>query len=99
VAAPRGPTDKSPKRRHRRKPIDLKRVQTALGDVIEQVEFYVTEPAARGERLDIADLCKLTHALAQAASVFKTLTETSALDELADLKERIGAIESSRISA
>lgn len=92
-------TDKAPKRGRRRKPIDLNRVQVALGEAIEQVEFYVTEPAGRGEPLDIADLCRLTHALAQAASVFKTLTETRALDELADLKERIGAIESSRLSA
>ena len=92
-------TDKAPRRSRRRKPIDLKRVEAALGEAIEQVEFYVTDPATRGERIDIADLCKLTHALAQAASVFKTLTETSALDELADLKERIGAIESSRLSA
>lgn len=85
--------------RRRRRMIELPDVQQALGEAIEQIEHYVLAPAASGERLDIADLCKLTHALAQAASVFKTLTEADALKELDELRERISAVEASRLSA
>ena len=79
--------------------IELPDVQQALGEAIEQIEHYVIKPAANGERLDIADLCKLTHALAQAASVFNTLTGADALKELDELRERISAVEASRLSA
>jgi len=101
----RAARDEQQKRR-RRKPIDLQRVQLALGEAIEQLEHYALAPAANGERVNLADLCKLTHALAQAAGVFKALTEAGALEELnelrdsfGELKERVSEIESSRLRA
>jgi len=101
--------DKASRRaRRRRNLVTLPRVQQALGEAIEQIEFYILDPAREGERIDVNELCKLTHALAQAAGVFKTLTEAGALEEvealtarLGELGERVHAIESdaSRLSA
>lgn len=84
-----------PKRRtrRRRKPIDLKRVQVALGEAIEQLEHYILEPAARGDTVDLETLVKVTYALAQAAGSFKSITEAS------DLEARIAAIEDAAAAA
>jgi hypothetical protein len=91
--------DKRGSRAPRRPLITLPRVQQALGEAIEQLEHYVLAPAEAGERVNLDDLCKITYALAQAAGVFKTLTEAGALEELAELRERISAIESSTLRA
>ena len=78
----------SPKRtRRRRKPIDLKRVQIALGEAIEQLEHYILEPAARGEKTELEVLLKVSYALAQVAGSFKGIVDST------DLQKRLEVIE------
>lgn len=69
-------------------------MQAALGEAIQQLEHYILEPVARGQQTDLEVLVKVSYALAQAASVFKTLTEASALEEVESLKDRVYALES-----
>ena len=78
------------RRRRRRKPIDMKRVQLALGEAIEQLEYYILEPASRGEKPDLDVLLKVAYALAQEAGSYRSITEAAAFeDELASLRREL----------
>jgi hypothetical protein len=71
----------------RRKPIDLERVQLALGEAIEQLEFYILGPDAQP---DLEVLLKVTYALAQAAGSYRSITEASTFErEIADLRKEL----------
>lgn len=79
--------DKTKRRTRRRKPIDLKRVQLALGEAIEQLEHYILEPEVRP---DLEVLLKVTYALAQAAGSYRSITEASTFErELAELRREL----------
>lgn len=69
----------SRKRRRRRKPLELRQVRAVLSEAIEMLEFYIVLPAEEGKRVDPADLCKLTHALSQAANTYRSIVETEVL--------------------
>jgi hypothetical protein len=77
----------SKRRSRRRKPIDLARVQIALGEAIEQLEHYILEPLARGEKAELEVLLKVSYALAQVAGSFKGIVDST------DLQKRLEAIE------
>jgi hypothetical protein len=79
-----------PASRRRRKPIDMKRVQLALGEAIEQLEFYILEPVSRGEKPDLDVLLKVAYALAQVAGSYRSITEAGAFEEeLATLRKEL----------
>jgi hypothetical protein len=84
----------TPKRiRRRRKPIDLKRVQIALGEAIEQLEHYIVEPAARGETTDLETLLKVSYALAQVAGSFKGIVDAAEFQrELDEVRAEVARV-------
>lgn len=83
-------TDKAGRRTRRRKPIDMRRVELALGEAIEQLEFYIVEPARRGEKPDLDVLLKVSYALAQVAGSYRSIAEAGTFEkELAELRKEL----------
>lgn len=83
------------KRRRDRKPFTLEEARARLSDLLWQIDYLVH----KRDDLDLAEACRAAHAFAQGASVLKTLTEASALEEIQQLRERIDAVEQSHIRA
>ena len=68
----------------------MKRVQVALGEAIEQLEFYILEPVQRGEKPDLDVLVKVAYALAQVAGSYRSITEASTFqEELASVRKEL----------
>ena len=55
--------------------LELRQVRAVLSEAIVMLEHYVLQPAEDGEDVDLAEMCKLTHALAQAANTYRGLVE------------------------
>jgi len=82
------------KRRRDRKPFSLEEARKRLSDLLWQIDYLVHR-----DELDLAEACRAMHAFAQGASVLKSLTEANALEEIAELRERVDAVEQSHLSA
>jgi len=83
------------KRRRDKKAFSLEEARERLSDLLWQIHFLVHER----DDLDLSEVCRATHAFAQGASVLKTLTEASALEEIQRLRERIDAVEQNHLRA
>lgn len=83
------------KKRRNRKPFTLEDAKKHLSDLMWLLTYTIHER----DDVDLAGLCKATHAFSQAASVYVRLTEADALEEIETLRERVYAIEESRIRA
>lgn len=78
---------KESSRRRRRKPLELRQVRGALSEAIVMIEHYIIGPAERGKEVDVSELCKLTHALSQAANTYRGIIETE------EIKSRVDELE------
>jgi hypothetical protein len=83
------------KRRRDRKPFSLEEARRRLSDLLWQIDYLVHER----DDLDLAEACRAAHAFAQGAAVLKALTEGNALEEIAELRERVDAVEQTHLSA
>ena len=78
------------KRRKKANVGTLKDVQGVLWEAIQMLELHILEPAERGEKIDVRDLCRLTHALSQAATTYAKITEVG------EFEERLAALEAAQ---
>lgn len=83
------------KRRRDRKPFTLEEARKRLSDLLWQIDYLVH---ARDD-LDLAEACRAAHAFAQGASVLKALAEANALEEIAELRKRVDAVEQIHLRA
>lgn len=83
------------KKRRQRKPFTLEDAKRHLSDLM----WLITHTIHNSDDVDLAELCKATHAFSQAANTLKGLNEADALEEIEALRERVHAIEESRIQA
>lgn len=83
------------KRRRSRQPFTLEEAKRHLSDLMWLITYMIHER----EGVDLAEVCKATHAFSQAANTLKALNEADALEEIDALRERVHALEESRIRA
>lgn len=82
------PAGKEPNRkRRRRQPLELRQVRGVLSEAIVMIEHYIIRPAETGKEVDVAELCKLTHALSQAANTYRGIVETEEIAQRLDEME------------
>jgi len=77
-------------RRRNRKPFTLEDAQRHLSDLM----WLLTHTIHQRDDVDLGELCRATHAFAQAASVLKALQEVDVLSEVESLRDRVHALES-----
>ena len=63
-------------------------MRAVLSEAIVMLEHYVLQPAEDGEDVDLAEMCKLTHALAQAANTYRGLVEAERSSRAASRSSR-----------
>ena len=82
-------------RRKSRKAFSIEETKRHLSDLM----WLLTNTIHAKDEVDVAELTKVTHAFAQAASVLKSLHEADALEEIQEMREELREIRESRLSA
>ena len=77
------------------KAMTLDEVCAAVSETLQMLRHYILKPHEEGREADIPELKNLAHAMFQGASVYKSLMESSALEELDEIREAIAEIRES----